>query len=190
MVNKILFISNWKWIHSNKSWPRIWRYCVGALFSAWLYFLMTSTRGFTLVKQQKDQEAYITLSLYISSDSFQIILLSLFTVNSWCTGRHSFNMLLKESLPEGSRVVSQWLLKSYSVRGLCCFSIWSIWNPLFSCVLPFGNVDLNSTTEHILLLQSRSLVLRFPSVFQKSHLQTYFWFSSLNQIYGQILIQI
>lgn len=62
--------------------------------------------------------------------------------------------------------------------------------PSFHVCCPFVERKLNSMKEHILFQPGGSLVLCFSSVFEKSHLPTYFWFKPLNQIYGHILIHI
>lgn len=55
---------------------------------------------------------------------------------------------------------------------------------------PFVESEVDSMTGHFLFQPGGALVLYFSSLFDKSYLQTYFWFKPLNQIYGQILIQI
>lgn len=62
--------------------------------------------------------------------------------------------------------------------------------PRFFVHCPFVEAQLDSMTGHILFQPGGALVLYFSSLFDKSYLQTYFWFKPLNQTYGQILIQI
>ena len=52
----------------------------------------------------------------------------------------------------------------------------------FPIYFPFADAELNSMKEHILFSSGGSLMLYFSSVFDKSHLQTSFWFKPLNQM--------
>ena len=96
-------------------------------------FLMTLGWDPILVKQNKNLEEYITLSLDLSSDSLQMkfIYLIRFLIDRKKT--YFFTLYWRGFCLKMRSV--QCLLKLSFIRGIYYFRVWFIWNPIFSCLL-------------------------------------------------------